>query len=122
MEDDKLENFMNAIGIHSIAPEPESLMSSWRIFEVQRGGRSSRHLVGRADWEGRVSTSIVKIDPMNMCVKTGSGRVYQLVGPSCHDDDAEYVWGRWMRLSGATNPRDITRVFLRLTRILGGKL
>ncbi len=101
-------------GIHKVASvedEPKIQLSHWSIRECDRkDGCLTRHLVGynMADNEGRVSSSIEEFDPDLLHVRTGSGRVYEMVGKSGTHINAEYVWERFLYLQHAENPVDIT--------------
>lgn len=110
--------------VHGIAPvdmEPATAMTRWRLFQVRRPDEQrTRHLVGQADREGRVCSSIVAMDVQALRMTTESGRVYQLHGSSAYDSDAEYVFGVWKRLAGATYPRDLTGALMRLREMRGG--
>lgn len=77
-------------------------------------GRRTRHLVGRADWEGRVCSEIVKFDTQDLRATTKSGRVYKLEGPPGRDLDAEYVFGIWLQGTGYTQEKDMTKALMRL--------
>jgi hypothetical protein len=104
--------------IHSIVPvdvQPVTVMIRWRLVQVRRADdRRTRHLVGRADEEGRVSSEIVKLDLQALAATTKSGRVYVLEGPPGRDGDAAYVFGRWLSRNGLPNPRDMTRALISL--------
>jgi len=109
--------------IHLIGPvsrEPVAAMTHWRLFQL-RGptGRRSRHLVGRANGEGRVCSALANINLATLAAVSGSGRFYLLQGPPGHDPDAQYVWDTWSRFTGATHVRDVTRALLRLRRMRG---
>lgn len=113
-----------AASVHMIVPvdiEPSTDMTRWRLFQVRRlDGKRTRHLVGRADREGRVCSAIVAMDLQALRMTTESGRVYQLHGSPGRDSDAEYVFGTWKRFAEATHPRDLTRAFMRLRQMRGG--
>lgn len=100
-------------GIHQVASvmdEPEISLIQWSIKECDRkDGRRTRHFIGydTAGREGRVSSSIVEFDPARKRARTGSGRVYELVGPSGHNRDADYVWEKWMLLQKAKNDVEV---------------
>lgn len=106
--------------IHQIAPvatEPCTAMTRWRLMETTSlDGERSRHLVGQANGEGRVSTDIVKLDVPALRATTKSGRIYELQGPSGYDFDADYVFAFWMRVNSIDRSRDITPALLRLHR------
>lgn len=91
---------------------PEVTMSEWRIMEVTSPywDGASRHFVGYnvTNGEGRVSSEIVEFDKEKMTGITRSGRVYQLVGPSGQDSDANYVWNRWKELNHVDSELDVS--------------
>ena len=101
-------------GMHtvaSVAEEPEIQLSVWSIRECdRRDGRRTRHLVGYniAGQEGRISSYIEEFDPDRLRVRTGSGRVYELLGKSGTHVDSEYVWEQFLYMQHAENPMDIT--------------
>lgn len=104
--------------IHLIAPvnvQPVTVMFRWRLFQVESNSGRSRHLVGRADHEGRVSSAIMNFDLKNLRATTQSGRVYELAGLPGYDDDALYVFNRWILGLGITGAKDMTRAVIRLT-------
>ena len=73
---------------------------SWGAFEVlvPELGAPTIHVVGlhQRAGEGRVSSSVAKVDGAGRCVVTSTGRVYRLVGAPGLQGDAEYVWRRWV--------------------------
>lgn len=78
--------------------EPEVRLSSWRVYAV----RGQRHFVGYnlILREGRVSSAIQFFDPKTRRGVTRSGRVYELVGSSGWDPDADWVFGVWLQAQG----------------------
>ena len=108
--------------IASVSVQPIAVMTHWRLFQVLRaGGRRSRHLVGRANDEGRVSSALVQINIVSMTATSESGRVYTLRGPPGFEPDAEYVWSVWLDGARASHAKDMTRSFLvKLRRLQGG--
>ena len=107
--------------IHLIAPllvQPLTVMTRWRLFQVRSPqGRRTRHLVGRADGEGRVCSALVSIDVMALTAVSRSGRMYRLRQPTGFDPDAQYVWSVWLRATRYTHSRDVTRSLLKLRRL-----
>lgn len=93
-------------------------LSSWRAYEVAhpRGEALSRHLVGYVlDCDhGQVSSPVVRIDTAARCCVTHSGRVYELVGEPGYNEDAMYVWHRWMEVNVVVDARDLTDELLQL--------
>ena len=86
---------------------PEISLSNWRIYEVENG---DRHFVGYNDTEheGRVSSKIVSFDEATLRGVTRSGRVYQLVGDSGRDGDADYVWSAWRKINSIETFKDVS--------------
>ena len=108
-------NSMNSI--HRIEPasqQPSTEMSHWSLRVIRQGnGCLSRHLVGRAQHEGRVSTKVVEIDALHLTATTKSGRIYLLEKPGFYAD-AEYIFSRWLAANGFVWVRDATSALLRL--------
>jgi hypothetical protein len=87
--------------------EPVLSMSSWRVFELADG---DRHLVGvnERNLEGRVSSAVEQLDVSTLVCRTGTGRLYRLVGrPGAHSD-ASYVWQYWVEREGVTSWTEVT--------------
>jgi len=98
-----------------VAVQPGTVMTSWRMFQVTGpDGSRSRHLVGRANREGRVSSPVVSLDLKTLMATTQSGRVYRLEGKPGRDGDADYVFDGWMRAVGCKAVRDVTAALVRL--------
>lgn len=95
---------------------PELVLSSWAIMEVSDGETVTRHFAGynETEGEGRASSAIVTFDAATMKGVTSSGRVYQLRGDPGLRGDGLYVWGRWERINGVTESRDVSQ------EVLGG--
>lgn len=91
----------------SVEDVPELQLRDWRVYESPEG---DRHLVGYniTESEGRVSSAISEFDAQSQRAVTSSGRVYELVGPSGHNADADYVWKRWMGIQGHDDFLDVT--------------
>lgn len=103
--------------IDPVSVEPVTVLTRWKLVQITgNDGRRSRHLVGRADFEGRVCSAIVSIDLPAMRVTTMSGRVYELEGPPGRDSDADWVFAGWLRRMSVPTFRDMTRALLRLRR------
>jgi hypothetical protein len=112
--------------IHAIEPvdtQPGTEMTDWRLFQVRLpNGSRTRHLVGRADDEGRVCSALVHLDLQALRMRTQSGRIYELAGPPGSDEDSDYVFGVWLRAVGAIHCKDLTRALMRLrTRRSAGR-
>jgi hypothetical protein len=98
--------------------QPKAILTSWQVMQgVDGNGLRSRHLIGRYEFEGRVSSALVSFDLVKLDGMTRSGRHYILVGPPGRDDDAQWVWSRYSFQFVRTI--DLTRALLRLrARIL----
>jgi hypothetical protein len=105
-------------GLHTIAPvsqEPATAIHDWQlVLVVGSNGRRTRHLIGNANCEGRVSSPIVAIDPAARTARTQSGRLYHLMGESGFDWDAGYVFHAWLRSTQTTVVRDCSDALERL--------
>jgi hypothetical protein len=85
--------------VASVEDEPETLLSSWRVFEVDFPEGTTRHLNGYCGG-GRVCSAIQEFDPKTRRARTKSGRIYELVGnKSGYNSDANYVWSRWLGIN-----------------------
>lgn len=83
-------------------------LKNWSIRESAEG---SRHFVGYSQEtrNGRVSTKIVHLERATRTAQTLSGRIYQLVGRSGYNADAEYVFNTVAKGIGNGKPwRDVT--------------
>ncbi len=110
-------------GIHSSdahAAGPVTDMIRWSLLQV-RGmeGVRTRHLVGRQLGHGRTSAPIVCLDLDTLCAVSDSGRRYRLAGAPIPDPDAGYVFTSWVRGTGRTQEKDMTRAFMRLRAMRG---
>ncbi len=100
--------------IHGIpAPEEDDFATeivAWSIKEVLYGDNTepTRHLVGYADREGRVSSAIQMFDSESRVIETRSGRQYKLHGKPGDHPDARYVWLRWKNFNKAQDEKDVT--------------
>ena len=94
----------SATSLHAV---PEIELTNWQVMQLPNG---ARHFVGWnvTEREGRVSSKIVEFDATTRCGRTSSGRVYQLRGPTGHDGDGAYTWGRWMQRNGAVDCTDVS--------------
>ena len=91
-----------------ICSEPIVGLLKWRVFETLPEG--TRHFVGlnANDRTGRVSSAIREVDLKHLRGTTESGRIYELLGPSGTDPDAQFVWERWCTLNDVAQYRDVT--------------
>ncbi|MGF6370885.1 hypothetical protein OKW40_003635 [Paraburkholderia sp. RAU6.4a] len=84
-------------------------LADWSIREAADG---ARHFVGYSleTSNGRLSTKIVHLHRATRTAQTLSGRIYQLVGPSGHNAEAEYVFNTFAKGLGNGKPwRNVTR-------------
>jgi hypothetical protein len=98
----------------SITDEPETRLTQWRIFRVsgdfdQTG--DTIHFVGYAGYEGRVCSPVQKFDSSTKKGITRSGRIYELVGNSGHNNDAMHVWNTWLKMHGNPPIEDLTDIY-----------
>lgn len=95
-----------------VESRPEVHLSDWMVFEVKmpRKSERTRHFVGWSmyDRSGMVSSQIVTFDPTSKKGVTGSGRVYELRGPSGWTSDSELTWRGWMRINEVDEYVDVT--------------
>lgn len=95
---------------------PSIVMTNWKVFEVTSPywDGSSRHFVGynQTESEGRVSSEIQSFDPESMRGWTRSGRIYQLSGRPGTDEDAEYVWQKWLHINDIISFNDVTKEYI----------
>ena len=91
----------------SLTEVPEIELTNWQVMQLPHG---DRHFVGwnATEREGRVSSMIVEFDAATRRGRTRSGRIYQLRGPTGHDGDGAYTWGRWMQRNGAVGCTDVS--------------
>jgi hypothetical protein len=96
----------------SVQEIPEVFLSNWAVFDVSIGsGDLTRHFVGTnvAEVQGRVSSPLIKFDPLTRRGVTRSGRVYELVGlPTRLSADASYTWEHWLKLNRIYAEIDVT--------------
>lgn len=98
----------------SVTQEPETVLTSWRVMEVELETGSEEyttHFVGWASYEGRVCSPVKNYDPSTRRGVTSSGRVYELRGGAGMNSDAMYVWSRWLSINGNPNYRDVSEVY-----------
>ncbi|CAN7465664.1 hypothetical protein [Paraburkholderia hospita] len=75
----------------SVEIQPLVFLTRWQVMEVDG---QSRHFIGHNTEmnTGRASTRIVKFDPETRRGVTASGRIYELVGESGVDAQANLLW------------------------------
>jgi hypothetical protein len=102
--------------VHETPPvcvEPDISLTRWSLYQViWPSTERTRHLVGWALYEARVSTAVLRIDLERMTALTSSGRHYQLEGMPARDSDAQWVYGIWLDRSGCRHHRDMTRALM----------
>lgn len=94
--------------------DPDAHMTRWLVLEVRKSKNTdlvTRHLVGRVDGAGRVSSAIQEFDPKTRTAITQSGRRYHLQGEPSANMDALYVWGAWANGYGVTEWVDVTEEY-----------
>ena len=100
--------------IESVQSQPQTSLTHWQLIKVRdQDGKFSRHLMGRANGEGRVSTDIVALDVVQLRATTCSGRVYLLKRPG-RDGDAVWIFSLWLKANQSCQHADQTRSLLRL--------
>jgi hypothetical protein len=94
---------------NDVTIEPEIELHLWKVLEAD----GSRHFVGYSynGQEGRVSSAITMYNRARRLGTTKSGRKYKLVGAPGFHEDADYVWGRWSKLNGINNVKDVTNEY-----------
>ena len=109
--------------IHRVAPlsqEPVTVMSIWSLVQVSwASGERTRHLVGRANREGRVCSDIVAFDLDSMTATTRSGRQYRLQGEPGRNRDAWFVFEVWLGRQKPIHVVDMTEALMRLRQQRG---
>lgn len=75
--------------VADVASRPVIHLVRWRIFQLS----SERCIYGAVSGihSGRRSSWIRAFDPKTMRATTSSGRIYELIGPPGHDDNAQYL-------------------------------
>lgn len=91
----------------TVTDQPELTLVHWRILEASTG---DLHFLGACVelGGGRFSTAIEKFDPAQMRGVTRSGRVYQLLGETGCDLDADYVLSCVLAAWDNFSVRDVT--------------
>jgi hypothetical protein len=103
--------------IDSVQCQPQTSLSHWQLIKVRdQDGKFSRHLAGRADGEGRVSTDIVSLDIVQLRATTQSGRVYVLGRPG-RDGDAVWLFAKWLKANQCIQHADQTMALLRMRAV-----
>lgn len=91
---------------------PEESIYQWEVYEVSYAdGKTTRHLVGACNGDGRVSSSVQKYNKEARTVTTRSGRVYTLQGESGFYPNAHYVWLRWKDINNVISEKDVSHEY-----------
>jgi hypothetical protein len=94
------------------------LLACWAAFEVRVPSLDTAtvHLVGLRDASpvARVSSPVAQLAPDGFCVRTSTGRLYNLVGPPGLSFDGVVHWRRWLDYWTAEVMSDVTRALTRL--------
>ncbi|WP_227243275.1 hypothetical protein [Paraburkholderia caribensis] len=93
---------MRVFDAPSIEIQPLVFLTRWQVMEVNG---QSRHFIGNNTEmnTGRASTRIVHFDAETRRGVTGSGRIYELVGDSGVDAQANFLWTVTCAMHGATS-------------------
>jgi hypothetical protein len=90
--------------------EPTTELTEWQVFKVPLAGMEpTTHFVGKARWEGRVSSPIVSMSNDKTAGISQSGRRYVLVGLRGSNSDAIWTFGRWLSIN-QVEPKDVKDV------------
>ncbi|WP_243375498.1 hypothetical protein [Geotalea sp. SG265] len=95
----------------SVYDEPATKLTHWAVRRVSADFEAkgdSVHFVGYTGYEGRVCSPLQDYEPGKMVAISRSGRRYELVGPPGHHNDAEWVWGLYLKRSGNPEWEDLT--------------
>lgn len=100
---------MNVYRPNSVDAEPEAILMSWRVYEVDFGPDhgKSRHFVGynTVTKDGRVSSPIQTWDRPSRTGVSRSGRLYTLSDERLGFNlDAQHVFNVWLRRNQAYVP------------------
>lgn len=109
--------------IDPVEDQSSTTLQRWRIFSVRlANGARSRHLVGYVPDEdaGRVTTSLVDLDMARRQATTRSGRSYRLEGEPGYDDEAQWLWDKWLGARKVKHVQDVTRAWTRTESSLRG--
>jgi len=94
-------------------------IEKWSLVTIQTAkGTRAKHVIGRADNEGRYSTALVEIDWKTLTVQTSSGRIYELVGPPGRDADAHWIMGMAHMARGDRLIKNHLKAIIRLLRAM----
>lgn len=94
------------------------MLHCWRVIEVvSRGDIRTRHVCGQnPTGDMGISTSAIQeFDPVEMTVKTRSGKIYVLVGQPEHSHLTK-VACKWCKDNSIIAERDVTSEYLKADR------
>jgi hypothetical protein len=95
----------------SVLEEPSVHLNRWTLKLVDKDNKTTIHVVGSTFDEGRVSTPVQSLSRENdtYIAVTRSGRRYVLpVGITGLNNDANYVFSRWLQVAKINSATDIT--------------
>lgn len=95
-----------------IDQEPELVLTSWQVFEVENDTRHFVGLLTNLGRDSRVSSPIQQFDPTTMIGITASGRRYGLQGKPRIDGFAMQLFEAWCQGSGVTTVRNVTNEYI----------
>ncbi len=100
--------------LDTFPPNSAKTLHRWRVLEVSRGNIRTRHVCGENPTGNMgISTSAIQeFDPVDMTVKTRSGKIYVLVGQPDNTRLAEGAWRTWCKDNGVVAERDVTSEYL----------
>jgi hypothetical protein len=88
-------------------------LSQWRVYEVSLPGRTdrTRHFAGYslALRVPKISGPIAQFDPAKKRGADESDNVFALIGVSRDSTDVEHAWALWVKQTGATVVRDVSK-------------
>ena len=98
----------------TVESEPHVRLMDWRVMEATYADNAepcTRHFVGSDPYDGtgRVSSAIASFDIQKRRGITRSGRVYELLGRSRGDSNAEYVWKSFCNINGISSATDVSQ-------------
>jgi hypothetical protein len=102
---------------NTIPPNSTNLLLRWRVMEaVSAGNIRTRHACGQnVTGSFGISTSAIQaFDPVNITVKTRSGKTYTLVGPPDNSKLGDGAWRKWCNDNNTVADRDVTSDYLNI--------
>jgi hypothetical protein len=92
-----------------------NMLYRWRVMEaVSSGNIRTRHVCGQNSLSsfGIATSAIQEFDPVDMTVKTRSGKTYLLVGPPDNSKLGDGAWRKWCNDNNTVADRDVTSDYL----------